>query len=393
MHLPYIYIIRYIKTLTQLSVLVLVSMMFGACSDDADIHRETTEVTINLRTSSQDYSSTTLLRKIGATGYSVYNTSSYDPITGNNPDLVIYMTQDTDGENATFTWDNTNQWSSKMSLELDPDPTYYVYGYMPQNAATVAISPVTSNSVTSYANGSVLALTNLYTVSTQDVCVITGAAAETDPTNFDITDENSAEVTPGSFAVDVKKGNNYIYLLMDHIYAKLSLNFKVQGPPSNYYNLRAIKLKKVEMVTGRGEVTVTVTNGSSAPTMEYLPGASTTQTITIFDVEHDSDPYNDNGVLLTTSNYEVPAFFTPIPVGETKQIRLISTYDVYYRNNDGEPDGIVRPNCTATNDWVLRPQGQTFGAGKQISISATIIPTYLYQLTDPDLNNPTIKLQ
>ena len=81
--------------------------------------------------------------------------------------------------------------------------------------------------------------------------------------------------------------------------------------------------------------------------------------------------------------------------GTEKDITFISTYDVYYRDTDGNiTNTLVRANCTATNEWKLRVQGsQEFGAGKQMTVHATIIPTYLYQLADPDLTNPTIKLQ
>ena len=91
---------------------------------------------------------------------------------------------------------------------------------------------------------------------------------------------------------------------------------------------------------------------------------------------------------------EVPAFFTPMPAGSTREIKFISTYDVYYRDTDGNiTTTLVRGDCTATNDWNLKaPTGQAFGAGKAISVSATVIPTYLYQLADPDLVDPTIKI-
>ena len=363
-------------------VFFAMAMMFNACSDDNDLHGETKKATFYLRSSARNYGFTPLLRAMPS-GFEEYDGK------GTDSDLILYMTQGNEViQTATFKWDHTYEWHSTVAVEtVSPNNLYYVYGYMPADAATASISS------TDYSQGSTMVLTNLNTVSTEDVCVITGAATENDPTQSDIT-TTPTTITPGSFSITAKEGDNYLYVLMNHIYAKLALNFKVEGPPSNFYNLRGIKLKKVEMITGIGQVEVNIHSGSATPTMSYVESTSTTQRITIFDVATDDDNTNDEGILLTPAGYEVPAFFTPMATGAEKDITFISTYDVYHRNSDGSlSDTIVRENCTATNEWKLRAQSGEFGAGKQMTVHATIIPTYLYQLADPDLDNPTIKLQ
>ena len=385
MHLLYIYIIRYIKALLPLSVSFTLALMFHACSDDSNYHRGTKETTIYLRTSTQNYGLTPMLRSVPA------NFSAYSG-TGTNSDLVIYMTQGSEvSQTAIFKWDRTNEWSAKVAVETEsPQNIYYVYGYMPADAATATISPYNA----SYVNGSTMVLSNLRTVSTEDVCVITGAATENTAANFDIIN-STTPVTPGSFSITAKESDNYLYVLMNHIYAKLSLNFKVEGPSSYYYSLRGIRLKKVEMTTSIGELTVNVHSGSADPTLNYNEETGTPQTITLFDVSSDDDTSNDAGIEITPTGIEVPAFFTPMQSGDSKHLKFISHYDVYYRDTDGNiTDTLVRGNCITPNEWTLSPQsGQEFGSGKQITVSATIIPTYLYQLADPDLVNPKIKLQ
>ena len=395
----YIYIIRNIKALLVLPVIATLAMVLYGCSDDSsDYPRETKEVTIHLRTSSQDYGLSPLLRSVTA-GYSQYSGED------TKSDIIMYMTRGTEVyQAARFSWSTVNNWTSRIALEpnttSNTDP-YYVYGYMPADAATVSISS------TDYAVGSTMMLTNLTTVNTKDVCVITGAKEENDPTHFDIINSPTL-VSPGSSGIQVKDGDNYIYVLMNHIYAKLGLKFNVKGPSASellsdawksnpdyyYYSLRGIRLKKVQMVTHVGEVEVKVQTGSTEPTLTYNESTSTEQTITIFDVSSDDDDTNDAGIEITPAGIEVPAFFTPMPAGSTREIKFISTYDVYYRDTDGNiTTTLVRGDCTATNDWNLKaPTGQAFGAGKAISVSATVIPTYLYQLADPDLVDPTIKI-
>ena len=193
-------IVKNIKHLSTLPVLAALALAFGACSDDSDYHKEAKQATLHLRTSSQDYGFTPLLRSV-TSGYSAYNG------IGTNNDIVMYMTQGTPQTNmvyetALLKWERTNEWTANVALETGD--TYYIYGYMPANAATGTITS------TDYTTGSTIVLSNLNTVSTQDVCVITGAAAEDYPTHpFDIIN-STTPVIPGSFSITAKDGDNYL---------------------------------------------------------------------------------------------------------------------------------------------------------------------------------------
>ena len=78
-----------------------------------------------------------------------------------------------------------------------------------------------------------------------------------------------------------------------------------------------------------------------------------------------------------------------MPFGVTK-IKLISTYDVYDKKGN-----LTRQNCTATNTINISNlfSGQTETLrGRRYTINLTINPTYLYMLSEPDLNDPTVEI-
>jgi hypothetical protein len=78
-----------------------------------------------------------------------------------------------------------------------------------------------------------------------------------------------------------------------------------------------------------------------------------------------------------------------MPSGITTMI-LTSVYDVYDKNGN-----LVRPDCEATNTMVLKDlltEQTTTQRGKRYTVNMTIQPTYLYMLSEPDLDNPTVTI-
>jgi len=61
-------------------------------------------------------------------------------------------------------------------------------------------------------------------------------------------------------------------------------------------------------------------------------------------------------------------------------------YDVYDKENN-----LIRENQSARNTLSL--SDLTLEQGKKYTITITVAPTYLYVLSDPDLDNPTFTLQ
>jgi hypothetical protein len=92
-------------------------------------------------------------------------------------------------------------------------------------------------------------------------------------------------------------------------------------------------------------------------------------------------PSNNSGTV-----YNVPGFFTPMveQTGGATTFTLRCTYDVYDAKGN-----LVRPDCSAENKITI---AQTFYEGTSYTVPLTIEPTYLYQLSEFDLDNPTIKV-
>ena len=79
-----------------------------------------------------------------------------------------------------------------------------------------------------------------------------------------------------------------------------------------------------------------------------------------------------------------------MPSGITTLV-LTSVYDVYDTKGNK-----IRENCSATNTMVLKDllTEQTLtGRGKRYTVNMTIRPTYLYVLSEPDLDNPTVSVE
>ena len=77
---------------------------------------------------------------------------------------------------------------------------------------------------------------------------------------------------------------------------------------------------------------------------------------------------------------------------------LTSVYDVYDTNITPEhPNGnLIRKDSRATNTLSISQlfKGQTESVrGWKYELMLTINPTYLYMMSDPDLNNPTVTVE
>ena len=285
-------------------------------------------------------------------------------------------------------------WSSGVWVK-EVGTEYFVYGFMPASAArNASIAPNTN-----FENKAVLQLNGLDAVTPADVCVVVGVKGLTKADHGGETTTPIAEsgIAVGSYsytgnaslADDQTKGN-YIYLLLDHLYSCLNLEYQVG---TEYHKLRSIKLRKVEMkVTGAGatkrNLTVTIPGSESAFDVEDVAVDATTSDIAVvFDrtsmTEGTEIPLTDTGTL------NVPGYFTPA-VDNT--FIIISTYDVYDRKGN-----LIRANQKAENtitpDMLLGSNlSHTHERGRMHTLKLTIVPTYLYQLSDGDLDNPTIKL-
>lgn len=372
------------------------------CSDDSDERTASgSSASIELVPYASSYTEVDPL--FGATrGENTWIPSGYLPysqLTGVSGVLVpndqaqisVYFTQDGQ-EPLPRKFQHPSKW--RIDQEVESAGDYYLYGFVPSSAAIPNIAPNNT-----YSNGAELTLRGLNSVMTQDLCVIVGAK------HGSIVEEDPVPaVSPmqtGDFLCHINAGEqkNYVFLLFDHLYAALRFRFRVAD---KYADLRTIKLKKLELLAFQDEaclhrmsqkvqttVTLRKTNGTS-------PIVSVSNFITDNTTTGGSDPmdwaviYDNESEPITLpsgSTYTDNIGFVP----KTSSFYLLrSTYDVYDKQNN-----LVREDCVAENKIDPRKQflKEQLDRGFIYTLKFTVNPTYLYVLSEPDLDNPTMVLE
>ena len=382
-------------------VLLLTVPLLHGCSDDApsdSTHRKET-VQVELRTYSPWFQeeviqSRTRASWVDAYGYKdftyYYNGGIFETqssIIGSTINLWFTQSPSTSVESI-FTYNSSSsKWNS--AEEMLPSFNYYVYGIIPKEVVTGSrsISPYNSD----YQNGAVITLNGLNSVTPSDICVTVAAGNgdENGPaTGYDI----------GQFSYLATTGEtNYIYLLFDHLYASLRFSFKVDA---KYDALRTIKLKKLQLqstsMKNKVDATITVVaNSEGNPPISSVSftDASSSSPMGSGDGILFNDPTNP--VRLSTTASDFIGCFAPVLSSSTSPVfTLISTYDVYEKWANEDDEHPIREDCTATNIITLSKLDTplTMTRGKMLTINLTVNPTYLYMLSEPDLDNPTITI-
>ena len=271
---------------------------------------------------------------------------------------------------------------------------YKLYGFVPYGAVddnATTIAPYNG----SYENGAVLTLRGINSVLSQDLCVVVAAKHGTKVGN------DTLPVTtpqPGDFGCEFKK-ENFIFLLFDHLYAALRFRFNVD---KKYASLRTIKLRRLElsayqdeactvpMTKVRTTITLRANNTGASPIVgdvTFSPdGTGSAEAAIICDRE-------SNPVTLPTAD----AWTEYLGFGpKTSNFYLLrTTYDVYDNNpSEGHPEGnLIRQKCVAENKIIpqqLFTNVSSLARGYMYTINLTIEPTYLYMLSEPDLDNPAV---
>lgn len=329
--------------------------------------------------------------------------------------IGIYFTQNTQNnqepKKGFFVYSDTQKkWYT--SVENIQAATYYLYGYYPHEAGVICniSSSTTPKDNSSYSTGAVLTLSNQPSATPNDMCVVVGAkngynnGYNSDPAvNYTI-----GGLKRGDFAYSAAAASgtpptahgNYVFLLFDHLYSAVRFQFKVDD---TYNSLRRIKLKKLELQAFAGdeqyplktEITVTLkktTDGiDPIESIVYTP----TPTGTADPEEWSSFFTSAEGELVTTSYGTLKdCYFAPRSI---TKLMLKSTYDIYDTNATNEhPEGnLIRKDSEAENEIDINklffPEPVALRS-KRYTIRLTIQPTYLYVMSDPDLDNPRLEV-
>jgi hypothetical protein len=259
-------------------------------------------------------------------------------------------------------------WRSSVEVK---QKQYYVYGFLPSEAATGGATVAAYNG--DFKNGAVLTIKDLPAASSSDVCVITGVQ--------DATSANAEiDLHLGRFAYQGKpKGQNYVGVLIDHLFSEIDFLFKVDA---EYYALRHIKLKKLTLKSiGYTNVTATVrllANDADNNPIDNLSWTNPngTSNAVLFEDEAGTDITTEPSAFGEVRGFSAPA--------ASNSLGIVCEYDVYDVKGN-----LVRPNCKAENNLSLKVK--TLKPGQKAVVTITIKPTYLYVLSEPDLDNPTIE--
>jgi len=304
--------------------------------------------------------------------------SGYHEYTG-PCSIGVYSTRADEAPSSirTFSYDEVkNQWNSLVSTKLGV--TYYIYGYMPASSVIHCAISKREGTDMDFSKGAVLTFSDLPPVLSEDFCVVTGVQQLENKTD-------NVNLTPWVFAFTGKPtGSNFACLMLDHLYSCVKFKFLVN---TDYDKLRTIKLKKVELKTTKAvsyPLTVTMKAGED---YEVAWGTATGLTN-----DYVSLPVSEGGVILSaTEAKEVEGYFAP-KTDVANNLVLQCTYDVYDKNvTTKHPEGnLIRHNCVAVNK--LPATKLTAETNKRTVLTLTVNPTYLYVLSDPDLDNPTITI-
>lgn len=265
-------------------------------------------------------------------------------------------------------------WTSRVALE---DGVYYFYGYMPKEEAGTSVSIAPYNG--DYAEGAVLTFTNLNAVTAKDVNIIAGVKGYDTPLPTDMSGRL------GHFGYNPSTEGDKLYLLTEHLFSGIEFQIKVN---SKYDELRTIKLKSFKLKADKADnhtnpnplktvtATVTLKDGATSPTVEFSNPVYASD-------GNAAEMSEGEGKLLTTEYQSFMAFMCPASgsvITTNLNYVLETTYDVYDKKGN-----LVRENQTASNAIKLE---NALSAGTKREVKIEVNPTFLYVLSDADLDNP-----
>lgn len=289
-----------------------------------------------------------LMRAAVSAGYKEY-TPAHDIVIGL---YVLKNGEPVDNTVKLISYSN-HDWHSQTTVEKDV--SYTIYGFMPKK------EPI-SSSISKSGDVVTLTLSNIGTVCADDICFITGVKDET------------GDLLQGQFGYTGKKSGNFIRLLLDHLFASVKFNFSVDA---DYSKLRTIKLKSLKLTTSSAPMTAAITltpntTGAYPATVEFISQGGESTPATFFE--------STEGEQIPTTTTSFVCCFAP---SASSTLSLVTTYDVYDSKGN-----LIRKKCEAKNKLPdLEAQ-----RGCQVTLNLKVAPTYLYQLSEPDLDNPTITI-
>ena len=316
---------------------------------------------------------------------------TYVPYEEGDTTIAIAFTKNGEDPLKGHFFKSSDQWRTNVDFVATD---YYLYGYIPNlHGVNFSVKDLDGTNA-AYSAGATVTLDSVPSVLRNDLCVVIGAKDGTDKEHDNGLYRGDFKYTAKALKDGEGKPNhsNFVFLLFDHLYAAIRINMRVYG---EYDKVRKIRLKSLKLNPSKeGDVSnkemtkitvkLTANNTSTDPvtSITYSGFGKNLDDGLEFWSKYTGTP---KGELLTTTYQSFIGHFMPHGVST---LVLTSTYDVYDTKGT-----LVRENCVAVNTMKISQllSGQTETArGKRYTINMTVRPTYLYMLSEPDLDSPTV---
>lgn len=290
--------------------------------------------------------------------------------------IRIYLTNDAGmvNENGEF---SASGWASNLNVKEESQ--YYIYGYMPSTILATQTAPDGG-----YSNGINLTFSDLPAITTNDIFIVVGVQR--------VKAASSATVTEGNYGyLSGINTQNYVNLLMAHLFTGLEIRFRLDA---DYAKVRSIHLRECTLTYTYNDVYAVVNirkgQGIGTPSITKT-GTSIERTLSLLLVDNTGN--SDAEVVLDKTTTSTPvspkqAYCAPCLYTDNTEITITSKYDVYDKSN--HKIGNTRTSVNTLNTtW---PESNPAAPGMKKTVTLTVKPTYLYILSDNDLDNPVITL-
>lgn len=281
-------------------------------------------------------------------------------------DIHVFLKDDYGTYEGAFKYHNetaTHYWTAQ-NLKVKPGThNFWLYGYMP------AIEGITGQVL----DQRQLKLSGIQPISSEDICIVTGVRVH----------ETSTLPLRGTFEFEYKNSDyndvTVLNLLLEHMLGHVDFKFKIG---SRYSQLRKIKIRSLTIkTTSQSSISATINlpaNTEDVVTISYTAtGADQTYTTTLL-------ANTETPLELTTDGVSVSSGINvAVGTGLSDNFILESEYEVYDLKNN------LLSTRTASNNL----SGALPVMGQKKEVVLTVEPTYLYQLSDDDLNNPEVRIE
>lgn len=265
------------------------------------------------------------------------------------------------GDDGYIIW-NTSQ----LRLVVKPGRDYYMFGYMPADFGTEPVVRQTD------ATTATMSFTNLPTVTNEDFCIIVGAKEGKTP--LGIADQ-------GSFIYHAPENTSngyYVSLLADHLYASVEFRVTIDH---DYNVLRKVMLTKMTLKSSAAgktlldtQLTLTMNDQGTHPIATDPNNTLKSGGSAEFDLYNNTD-----GVELSPTVAQ--SFTGCFAEGLGEDLSIECEYDIYDRVS-----GAQNKIETRTVENGLKSLLQNLRRGRKKVINMKVDPTYLYQLSDGDVD-------